>query len=309
MSPADLISIMTQLTTVGEDKLKSSNEQLSRTSRASSKAAAKPGDITDDTNTNKEVPPYIIAMFNIVITNLIERQDNATQEMKEYFEAELDKKHSYYETELAKKDKAISDLSKKSRTNTFNLDALNQYTRSENIKIHGVEYKSGEDTNQILKDVGKYCGVEIKDSDISVIHRLMSKEEMEKQINPSNRDTKVPVMIARVNRRDIKTKLMEARKNITTNIQCPENLKKVIIYEDVTPLKSRIMYQLRQRNNKEAYRYVWSKGGRIFAHTHENAAKPRDLQDKPYVINTPDDLSDMGFSHEEIENIIYNVRP
>ena len=310
MSPTDLLSIMTQLTAVGEEKLKSSNDQLSRTSRATSKAsAAKPnGDTADDTAT-KEIPPYIIAMFNTVITNHKERQDNATQEIKEYFEAELDKKHTYYEAELAKKDKTISELSKKSRANTFNLDALNQYTRSENIKLHGIEYTTGENTNQILKDVGKYCGVEIKDSDISITHRLMSKEEMEKQINPANRDTKVPVIIARLNRRDIKTKLMEGRKNITTNTQCPENLKKVIIYEDVTPLKSWIMYQLRQRNDKQAFRYVWSKGGRIFAHTPENAAKPRDQQDKPYVINTPDDLSKIGFSEEEIENIINNVRP
>ena len=154
-----------------------------------------------------------------------------TQKVKENFEAELNKKDKYYEAELAKKDKTISELSKKSRANTFNLDALNQYTRSENIKLHGIEYTTGENTNQILKDVGKYCGVEIKDSDISITHRLMSKEEMEKQINPANRDTKVPVIIARLNRRDIKTKLMEGRKNITTNTQCPENLKKVIIYK------------------------------------------------------------------------------
>ena len=54
------------------------------------------------------------------------------------------------------------------RGNKFDLDTLNQYTRSEHIKIHAIEYTKGEDTNQILKDVGKYCGVDIKDSDISV---------------------------------------------------------------------------------------------------------------------------------------------
>ena len=81
------------------------------------------------------------------------------------------------------------------------------------------------------------------------------------------------------------------------------------MYEDVTPLKSRIMYQLRQRNDKKAFRYVWSKGGRIFARTPEDALKPREQQDKPYVINTPDDLSNVGFSTEEIENIINYVRP
>ena len=268
--------IMALLSTEREDTLKSP------TSRDISKASATPGDTTD----------YI----NTVITCLMTREDNARQQLKEYFEAKLDA--------------VISELSKKVRDNTINLDALNQYSRSENIKIHGIKYNKGEDTHQILKDIAKYCGVDIKDSDISVTHRLMDRPNRDtkipvthslmskEQMDRPNRDTNIPVLIARVNRRDLKTKLLEGRQNITTNPQCPENLKKAIMYEDLTPLKSRIIYQLRQR--KQAFRYVWSKGGRIFALTHENAARP-------YIINTPDDLSKVGFSYTEIENIIYNV--
>ena len=68
----------------------------------------------------------------------------------------------------------------------------------------------------------------------------MSKEEMN-QITPATQDKKIPVIIARLNRRDLKTKLLESKKNITTNTQCPANLRKAIIYEDVTPLRSRMM--------------------------------------------------------------------
>ena len=157
-------------------------------------------------------------------------------------------------------------MQKRVRENHFSIDAQAQYNRSENIKIHGVEYKKGENTNEIVKDVAKYCGVEINDLDLSTSHRLMSREEMDSQINPSNRDTKIPVIIARVNRRDLKTRLLEAKKTITTNVQCPAHLKNVLIYEDVTPLRSRIMYQLRQRNDKQAFRYVWSKGGQRWAY-------------------------------------------
>ena len=159
-----------------------------------------------------------------------------------------------------------------------------------------------------MKNVAKYCGVEINDVDLSTSHRLMSKEEMNTQINPSNRDSKIPPIIARVNRRDIKTKLLEAKKTITTNVQCPTHLKNALIYEDVTPLRSRIMYHLRQRNDKQAFRYVWSKGGRIYARTPEDAALPRDQQPKPAIINTPDDLAKVGFSQKEIEDIVNNVR-
>ena len=131
---------------------------------------------------------------------------------------------------------------------------------------------------------------------------------MDTQINPANRDTKIPVIIARVNRRDLKIKLLEAKKNITKNIQCPDHLRKALIYEDVTPLHSRMMYHLRQRNDKQAFRYVWSKGGRIYARKTEDAALPRENQPRPIIINTPDDLEKAGFNKDEISDIIKNVR-
>ena len=136
----------------------------------------------------------------------------------------------------------------------------------------------------------------------------MSREEMNSQINPSNRDAKIPIIIARVNRRDLKVNLLQAKKTITTNVQCPAHLKNALIYEDVTPLRSRVMYHLRQRDDKQAFRYVWSKGGRIYARTPQEAALPRDQQPKPHIFNTPDDLEKVGFSKKEVLDIINNVR-
>ena len=54
------------------------------------------------------------------------------------------------------------------------------------------------------------------------------------------------------------------------------------------------------------FKYVWSRGGRIFC------LKPEDVlpkgqqgrQKKPSVINTPEDLAKLGFSAEEIQDII-----
>ena len=74
------------------------------------------------------------------------------------------------------------------------------------------------------------------------------------------------------------------------------------MYEDVTPLRSRIMYALRHRNNKTAFKYVWSRGGRIYARTQDQAAQ--DPQPPPLTVNTPDDLAKLGFSEQEIEDII-----
>ena len=63
-----------------------------------------------------------------------------------------------------------------------------------------------------------------------------------------------------------------------------------------------MMYQVQQCDDKKAFKYVWSRGGRIFVRTHEEAEA--DPQPRPHVINHPDDLSKVGFSESEIEAII-----
>ena len=50
-------------------------------------------------------------------------------------------------------------------------DALATYNRRENLKIQGVEYEEGENTNEIVKEICKYAGREITDADISTSHR------------------------------------------------------------------------------------------------------------------------------------------
>ena len=238
--------------------------------------------------TNNEVPGFMLHGLRVLVENIFERQDNINNDLKENYETQLSDMKTYYETQKYDKDVEITTLKADIRKLKFELDNQAQYNRSENFKIHGIKYKSDENINTITKDLAKYSGVKIEDGDISCGHRLMSKSELEKRAASSQRNDQAPPIIVRLNRRELKDKLMAACKNIQLNNQCPEYLKGVRTYEDVTPLRSRIMYQLRQRDDKKAFKYVWSRGGRIFVRTHEEAeAEP---QPKPHVINNPDDL-------------------
>ena len=249
-----------------------------------------------------DIPPYLIPALRVMLTNIFEREDNAKTEMKDQFKRELDAKQD--EIDKLKKDKQeeIDNLKKSIRLCKFENDANAQYSRSENLKIHGIEYKGNESVTQITKDIGRYTGVKIEDSDISCGHRLMSKQELDKRAASANKSDKIPQIIIRFSRRDIKDKLLAAQKNLQFNADCPGYLKSARLYEDVTPLRSRIMYNLRNKDDKKAFKYVWSRGLRIFARTHEEAAM--EPQPKPHVINNPDDLLKIGFSETEIEAII-----
>ena len=81
------------------------------------------------------------------------------------------------------------------------------------------------------------------------------------------------------------------------------------IYEDVTPTRSRIMFELRNKkddDNNRVFKYVWSKDGRIFIRT-EDEAKQSPMP-KPRSLQRPEDLKKYGWTDQEIENIIINKR-
>ena len=61
-----------------------------------------------------------------------------------------------------------------------------------------------------------------------------------------------------------------------------------------------------QREDKKKFRYVWSRGGRIFCRTTKEAAMTK--MPKPHVINKPEDLLKLGFTEREVESIILNKR-
>ena len=244
------------------------------------------------------IAPYLLHGLRVMVDNIFERQDNSIKDLKEDYEKQLDDKQKVIDDKL----QVIDDLNCKIIEQGFENDALGQYNRLENIKIHGVEYKGNESVVEITKEIGKYSGVKIEDGDISCGHRLMSKSELDKRAASTNKSDKIPQLIVRFNRRDVKDKLLTACKNIQYNVECPQYLKNVRIYEDVTPLRSRIMYHLRQKDDKKAFKFVWSRGGRIYVRTHEEAAA--NPQPKPHLINNPYDMLKVGFTKSEVDAII-----
>ena len=242
------------------------------------------------------VPPMLYKLF-----------EEYTRIMMEYTDTKVNEAREEERQNVKKRDETIAELKSELRVYRNDHDALACYNRRENLKIQGVEYVEGEDTNKIVKEICKYAGREITDADISTSHRNGNpKKDGNNVPGLTTTANKVPDIYVRFTRRDVKTEVFENRKNLATNQHCPTKYKNVAIYEDVTPLRSRIMYELRNRNNKQTFKYVWSRGGRIFCRTHEEANMT--TMPKPTVINKPEDLQKVGFNESEIEAIILNKR-
>ena len=87
---------------------------------------------------------------------------------------------------------------------------LEQYTRTECVKIQRnpvAANPSQEQTNNIVKDVGKLLGVDITENDISVSHRMPQSQQRKGE--PGS-----PAIIVKFMRRDVKDNFYRARRQL-----------------------------------------------------------------------------------------------
>ena len=86
----------------------------------------------------------------------------------------------------------------------FKIDDLEQYTRKDNVRVHGLPEIENEDTIEEVVKLGRKAGIEITKNDVSTAHRLPG--------NCSN--GKPSTVIVKFVRRDTKTALMRKKKNL-----------------------------------------------------------------------------------------------
>ena len=87
---------------------------------------------------------------------------------------------------------------------------LEQYTRRECVEIRGIPVAanpSEEQTNNIVKDVGKLLGVDITENDISVSHQMPQSKKHKGKPGP-------PATIVKFTRHNVKDNFYRARKQL-----------------------------------------------------------------------------------------------
>ena len=245
------------------------------------------------------------------IEEMITLYEGGIQDAKEY--SDVRNKPLY--DRIEELEKANEKLAKDNDVLRNEIDNIGQYSRRDNIKIVGVPVETDEDLNQIVIDIVKHTGVDLKAEDIDITHRLNTKDDAVSNTNNSRGlPKKIPSIFCKLRHRSKKAEIFVAKKNIREkNATAPH--KKAAIYEDVTPLRSRIMYALRNRmeNDNKKYLYVWSRDGRIFCRTEAeskqrvtNPITGKEGPPKPHIVNKVQDLEALGWTMLEIEDIACN---
>ena len=263
-------------------------------------------------NNGKPVPAYMNAMITALSTKLVDHNDMKIGELKVKHANDLqirDDKIFDLQKTVTDRDTTISNLQKDNKEMLYQQDALSQYNRRDSIKLFGIPHNQTENINDIVKDVAKHLGVDLEDKDISIAHRLFTRDQRNETSHSStDRQNKPPpAIIAKLALRNKKNQIYEAKKKLRiTKFPKYPNLA---IYEDITPLRNRILYKLRNKKDQldnKVYKFTWTRDGRIYWRT--DAESRMDPQPKPHAVNRPDDLKDLGFSEEEIYKIVYNLK-
>ncbi|KAL8559105.1 hypothetical protein ACOMHN_008293 [Nucella lapillus] len=159
---------------------------------------------------------------------------------------------------------------------TYDNDRLQQYTRKESLRIHGVKIEAGETAEQVETKALKVftdAGVEVAADDIAAVHRAG------KEVKGTR-----PILVKFVSRRKRRL-VMEKKKNLKGLLGFVKRLDQV--------------------------ERAWTVDGRIFCVRKSPPGLSPELRPKPVIIETPDDLFDklgvdfidygaLGLSHLEI---------
>ncbi|CAF1021132.1 unnamed protein product [Didymodactylos carnosus] len=137
----------------------------------------------------------------------------------------------------------VQDLQERNDYLNYKTNDLEQYQRRCAFRIYGIAENKEEDTNAILKDIGKVMGVKVKDNDIYASHRLGKRK---------NR-----AIIVRFVRYSVKEYFYKIR----TKLKSSEQYKNVYVNEDMSSHNHFIYMCARAKLDK---RYVFSKNGCVY---------------------------------------------
>ena len=188
----------------------------------------------------------------------------------------IDLRHDLEEVQHMREE--VQSLRARVQTQSFELDRLQQYSRRDNIRVYGIEEKPDECTNTIIVKLAHDMGVEIEEQELSVSHRLGRKTGKPRPI------------IAKFVRRDTKSKMMRAKKEL----RGVSGYRQVFLNDDLTTLRSRLVYELKR---DESIKSVWTIDGRIMCVREEGG------KDVKSVIDSPDDLFKVGWSEEKVAGL------
>ena len=183
-------------------------------------------------------------------------------------------------------------LSNELVTTRLELENHQQYINRDTFKFCNVpkpELRSNEkeDVCETVTKVLDKVGMTVTENDFSTLHRIPARDES---------GTKIDGIIVKCVRRDLRNKIIRHKKPMRENEDFKAAYPNVFMVEHLTPLRSKVCYQLRQ--DPEIAK-CWTIDGRIKVLKVGHA-----VDAKPKTINSLTELTGIGWSDERVRKLV-----
>ena len=142
---------------------------------------------------------------------------------------------------------------------------IRKYLRRDSLEIQGIPQSKTENTDQIIKEIGKLVNVSIDDCDISVSHRIPTK----------NKHIPQPIIV-RFSRRSVKERLIGNRNLLknkrTTHLGFSED-NKIFINDSLTPRTRDLFHAVRSYQKSFSLKSCWTRNGKVYLQESEYSSK------------------------------------
>ena len=214
-----------------------------------------------------------IGELRLFIQNANKKYDDVLKKLKEQEKEnkEIIKENQFLKSTVKALDSHVQKLQ-------VACNDLQQYSRRECLEIRGIPVTEGEDTDMLVMKVGELMGVEIKEDNISVSHRLPTSSKYKGKATD-------PAIIVKFVRRDVKERYYKGRKHLkdctTCNLGFP-GMKHININESLTERNKELFNECAKFKKDLKFLYIWTSNGKIYL---------RKTQDSPMIlVNNKDDL-------------------
>jgi len=216
--------------------------------------------------------------FNNKLDELVDKYSGMDANYKSLSES-YDKLNMTLETfkhQLDAQNCEIAELKKEKKDITDELNAikqdladLQQYTRRNNIEVHGVPVTPKEDVYAVVEAIAGAIGVEYNRRDISIAHRLGS----------SRKDGPSGIVIACVSRTTKNAWIAAARrrKRMSGSPLCARDLSSslpetpIYINEHLTAANKQLLGAARAAKRSGAISFAWPSDGKILVRQHADS--------------------------------------
>lgn len=135
--------------------------------------------------------------------------------------------------------------------------SIEQYSRRTNLEISGLPVTPKENVEELVQDVGKALGVELKESQVITAHRIPSYKK--------DRTPAVIVQFTTKGQREAWIGKYKQKKILTADeVNAAFTKQRVYVNEHLTPENKQFLAKLKEKCRNIGFKYAWCRDGKFF---------------------------------------------